>query len=404
MKILWHSNSPWCATGYGVQTAVFVPRLRDLLGHEVAHSSLYGLQGGTMTWNGIPCYPSGFDGVGHDVMARHAEHFDADVILTLFDAWTLQGGPIQSRGAKWVPWFPIDSEPIPAAVLRQVREAHQPIVFSRFGVRMAHAAGLDVRYVPHGFDGSVYRNIEDRDGARERRALPNDAFVVGIVAANKGVPARKSWPEMMAAFADLWRRHNDAVLFLHTFTGHEMQGVNLVEYAEHLGLPDSAVRVCDQYQNILGYPPEYLAETFGSFDVLMNVAMGEGFGVPLMEAQACGTPVLTGAWTAQEELCLDGWLVPREEADPWWTPQAGYQFKPRVGAIAEQLEAAYQEWAAGKLTWARRSRLAALTAADYDADHVTETYWRPALAEIEERIAAEKSGDLPALEITGAPA
>ena len=149
--------------GYGVQTAVFAPRWKDRLGHEVALGSLYGLQGGPMNWNGIPCYPCGLqDGMGHDVMPAHAAHFGADLLVTLFDAWVLDGDRLQARGHRWVPWFPVDSEPIPAAVLRSVEKAWQPVVFSRFGERMAREAGLDVRYVPHGADSSVYHPPADR--------------------------------------------------------------------------------------------------------------------------------------------------------------------------------------------------------------------------------------------------
>jgi hypothetical protein len=32
MRINWFSNSPWASTGYGVQTRLFVPRIRKL-GH-----------------------------------------------------------------------------------------------------------------------------------------------------------------------------------------------------------------------------------------------------------------------------------------------------------------------------------------------------------------------------------
>lgn len=402
MRLLMHSNMPWAATGYGVQTATFVPRWRDRLGHEVALSSIYGLQGGPMSWNGMPCYPGGFDGVGHDVVPAHAEHFKADLLMTLFDTWVMDGDRLQARGARWVPWFPIDSEPIPAAVLRSVQKAWQPVVFSRFGERMAQQAGLDVRYVPHGADSAIYKPSADRPAARAARQFGEENFVVGIVAANKGIPSRKSWPEMLDAFARLQRRHPEALLYLHTFLGTDMQGINITEYVEHLGIPDHAIKACDQYQNIIGYPSEWMAETFGSLDVLMNVAMGEGFGVPLMEAQMCGTPVVTGAWTAQEELAgLGSQLIARDDADPWWTPQAGYQFKPRVEAIYEALELAWEDWHAGK-TEHNRAALADQTAAEYDADHVTDEYWRPFFDECARRIESETQTEMPPVEIEAA--
>ncbi len=60
MKILWASNAPWAATGYGMQTAQAVPRIRDA-GHDIAIFASYGLNGAMQSWDGIPVYPAGFD-------------------------------------------------------------------------------------------------------------------------------------------------------------------------------------------------------------------------------------------------------------------------------------------------------------------------------------------------------
>ena len=54
-------------------------------------------------------------------------------------------------------------------------------------------------------------------------------------------------------------------------------------------------------------------------------------------------------------------------------------FTPRVGAITDRLVQAY------KATGATYPEAVAGAAA-YDADYITETYWRPALDTIQERI------------------
>lgn len=389
MKISWMSNSPWARTGYGCQTALFTPRIKAL-GHDVAITAFYGLEGGVLTWGikdqVIPVYPRGFHPFGLDVMAAHAEHARADVLITLMDSWVIDTN-MMLGGTRWVPWFPIDHDPLPAAIRDRVARAFRRIVFSRFGERMVHDAGLDAYYVPHGVDTQVFRPAEDRAEVRKRLQWPEDRFVVGMVATNKGNPPRKSFPQCIAAFAQLKRKHSDVLLYLHTVSDERQQGVNLPEFITSQGLsfgffgrcdPRSVdVLFCDQYQNMLGYPDQYMVDAYNAMDVHLLVSMGEGFGIPILEAQACGCPVIVGDWTAMGELCFSGWKVARSDAEPYWTPLASYQFIPHVEAITERLKAAYR--VAGNESWRKRAREGALA---YDADTVTEQYWKPVLAEI----------------------
>ena len=69
---------------------------------------------------------------------------------------------------------------------------------SQFGVEQMTKLGLDPCYVPHGIDLDVFKpqpNI--RDGVRDELGIPQDVFLVGMVAANKGNPSvpRKSFPQ-----------------------------------------------------------------------------------------------------------------------------------------------------------------------------------------------------------------
>jgi glycosyltransferase involved in cell wall biosynthesis len=114
--------------------------------------------------------------------------------------------------------------------------------------------------------------------------------------------------------------------------------------------------------------------------VFMNVSAGEGFGIPILEAQACGVPVIVGDWTALSELCFAGWAVDRADALRTWTGLGSYQWTPRPEAITECLEHAYGADLADMGAAARAQALA------YDADTVAADYWRPVLDDIEERI------------------
>jgi glycosyltransferase involved in cell wall biosynthesis len=394
MRILWLSNAPWCRTGYGVQTALFARRLNecgkreagDL--HQVAIQAFWGLAGGQMDWNGIRVYPLAYHPYGMDALEANADDWEADVVVTLLDAWVLE--PPMMREIKWCPWFPIDHEPLPERVRRVVNESWQPLVFSRFGERMAIEAGLDPLYVPHGVETDTYFPIEGGK-AEARKALgwdwAEEAFVIGMVAANKGLPSRKAFPQHLAAFARFHRRHPKSVLYVHSAAGAygEEKGVNLPELAEKLGIKEAVV-FCNQYRNMLGFSEEHMRRVYNALDVLVNVSTGEGFGVPIVEAQACGCPVIVGDWTAMGELCFGGYTVPKCDAEPFWTPLAAYQFLPHIDAIEAALERAFDDASRREEGWRAMRERARAGAMAYDADRVTREYWLPALERIERKI------------------
>lgn len=382
MKIAWLSNAPWSHTGYGNQTAVFTPRIRDL-GHELAVIAFYGLEGAVLNWNGIKVYPRAFHLYGQDIMAAHTRNFGGDIMISLMDSWVVEPQYL-IQGVLWVPWFPVDHSPLPPPVQRNISKAYKRIVFSRFGERMVREAGQDCYYVPHGIDTKVFAPADKKE-ACERTGLPSDRFIFGMVAANKGAPSRKAFQQHLEAFAMVHKRHPDTLLYLHTDKGESgaNSAVNLPEFIHFLGI-DDAVMFCDQYTNVSGFPNEFMRDVYNAMDVHVLVSMGEGFGIPTVEAQACGTPVITSEWSASGELCFGGWIVPESKADKWWTPLGAYQWMPRSQAIAAAMEEAYRK--AGK-QYREKARQGALA---YDADLVTEQYWKPVLEEIEREI---KRGD-----------
>ncbi len=386
MKIHWMSNAPWAKTGYGNQTALVVPRLKKLLGHDMSIFAFYGLEGGVLNWHdGIRIYPRAYHPYGNDIAAANSSHAQADIMISLMDAWVLNPSQIQMSGVKWVPWFPIDMEPLPPPVKASVEKAYRRIVFSKFGCQQMDDAGLQYSYVPHCVDTNVFSPGSMAD-VRKMLNWPEDKFIIGMVAANKGQPSRKAFTVQLEAFAQFHANHPDTLMYLHTATasGGENQGVNLPEFIRFLGL-ENAVMFADQYTNVIGFPDEYMVNAYRGMDVMSLVSMGEGFGVPLIEAQACGTPVITGDWTAMSELCFGGWMVDKSEADKVWTPLGAYQWQPRIDAVLDCYELAYSD--RGNISRRNEARVKAL---DYDADKVVAEYWAPALEAIEKSLKTAK--------------
>jgi glycosyltransferase involved in cell wall biosynthesis len=154
-----------------------------------------------------------------------------------------------------------------------------------------------------------------------------------------------------------------------------------------IGIPEDAIMATNQTKLHLGLTARQMAELYNAFDVLVNPSYGEGFGIPIVEAQACGTPVIVTDWTSMPELCGAGWLV---DGDPWYDTHHGSFFKcPSLVDLHNALEQAYAD-AAGM-----RDRARAF-AVQYDADRVTAEFWAPALAELERMVEPARLVEIPA--------
>lgn len=362
-------------SGYGQQCALWAPRFVDL-GHEVAISAYFGLRGGLLEWQGIPVYPAGQAPYGGDVVGMHARHFGADLVIILADQWIVAHETLV--GLNVAAWMPIDCEPLGALDQSRLQASGAlPIAMSRFGERQLADAGFTPFYVPHGIDTAVFKPPEDRAALREAMGV-DDKFVIGISAANMD-KQRKAFPEQIAAFAKLHARHPDTLLILHTLTETNF-GVDLQEVVDRLGMTD-AVKFSSQYLQTAGLiEPYQLAATYGALDLLSACSYGEGFGLPIIEAQACGTPVVVTDCSAMVETGGPGWRVRGERSyipqqHAWWT-------KPSIDAIARVYEKAYQRGS----DYERRRTAAREHALTYDVDRVLTEYWKPVLDALPEAL------------------
>lgn len=380
----WFSNSPLASTGYANQTRHFVPLIKKL-GHNISIHAFYGHDMGTAPffWNDIQITGRGFDLYGRDVLAGHAKAIKADIVITLIDAWIFD--PLQMKEIRWVPYFPVDHDPIPKMVLDRVRYGFDRIVYSQFAQSQMEKNDIPTQYVPHGTDTQLFKPMKDKVvDFRNMIGIPDDKFVVGMVAANKGYPSRKAFEQNIAAFKELHDKHPDTFLYLHTWTGEGGgDSVNLLDYCASIGLKfGKDVAFCDQFvYTVTGFPDNYMNAMYNSLDVLLSVSRGEGFGIPILEAQSCGTPVIVGDWTSMPELCFGGWKVDKKESTPDFTRNGSYQFVPHIGAIADRLDAAYKM--RGNAEYSRRARDGA---EQYDVRKVTEKYWKPVLEKIAKRV------------------
>jgi len=393
-RFLIHSNAPWVKTGYGVQTRHLAERLHDD-GHDVAVSCTYGIQGEVMPWGSrqIRCYPTGYEVNGVDIVHNHASHwFDGDEtsgwIVTLLDIWCLLPNP-RLKDFNVAVWCPVDHFPVPRDVLEFFHRNPDavPVAMSRYGERQLTEAGLDPVYIPLSVDTTVYKptptcviagqEVTGRQMLALGDPIPDDAFLVGMVAMNKGwARDRKGFNEALRAFGQFWLTHQNAILYMHCDWPGGAEGFQLKELAIHAAVPEHAIRWVDQYAYRVGFTPEMMAAAYTAMDVLLAPSHGEGFCVPLIEAQACGTPVIASEFSSQTELAgpafgAAGWLVSGQlEWDP--AQHASYLCPYTLDVIRALNEAHDADRDAMTVK-------AIEFAQQYDTDRVYDTYWRPFL-------------------------
>ena len=378
------SNSYDAPTGYGQQVKYMVDRLVRH-GLDVANISNFGLEGQRSViqtpYGQAQHFPRSFNGYSQDtapldhMMFTNSVKHEKDVFFTLYDTWVLDSPHYEKFKSIWS-WAPLDHIVMPKAVERWLKRPNVlPIAMAPFGLRQMQERDIDGVYIPHGIDTKVLK---------ETRTLSNginvvdyfkskDKFVVGMVAANKasGLVHRKAFSENLTAFSILHKKHPDTLLYLHTDVTGSGIGWNLLELLKSLDVPAEAIVMVNPVEYRYGSKQEDLAAYYTAMDVLLAPSLGEGFGVPTIEAQATGTRVIASNWAASQDLVSeDGWLV--EGMPAWDAGQSSWWKVPSISQIAEALEAAYQE---GKT----RSEASAKFAKNFDVETVWKRDWMPLL-------------------------
>jgi len=382
MKIAWLSNPPFTYSGYAIQSKLFIKRLQQS-GHQVVAVVNRLLdEGPAMTMDGIYCFPGGRGRwIGDNFhwgwrgLMEVVRRWQPDIAISLFDIWTFPhnlGNMIEEAGSVWLPITPIDHDPVSPEVLARLQGLKFPIAMSRFGQKKMIEAGIvNPLYIPHAVDTSLFRPYPPNPIVRNSMG-GKDKFIIGIVAANRSYYDRKAWSENLKAVGILQKKHDDVCLYIHTIDSQLEDGLNLNLMATQFGVKYS---VPDVWQMIEGFPEHKMVDIINAFDVLLLASRGEGFGVPLIEAQACGVPVITTNFTTGPELCGSGWLV--EPKSLYYDEQYSYQAIPDVDKIVEKLEYAYNLWKRNNM--AEKKMEARKFAMNYDIDLVYAGYMLPVL-------------------------
>ncbi|MBU1260237.1 MAG: glycosyltransferase family 4 protein [Planctomycetes bacterium] len=150
-------------------------------------------------------------------------------------------------------------------------------------------ATVPIKHIPFGVDYELFRPV-----VRQETKESEKGFLIGFV---KALSPKYAPDILISAMPEICRQLPDARLVI---IGQGPMKAQLQNMARELGIMDKV-----EFTGFI--PNEKLPVFFNSFDVFVHPSIcQESFGVSILEASACGCPVVATRVGGVPEVCIDG--------------------------------------------------------------------------------------------------
>ena len=352
MKIVIGSNSPFTNSGYGTQSYFFCKALLEA-GHEITFlawniSGSEALRYKKMDYETMKkisldsqCFDKDALEEKEDVCKRMSyytciyENFpclinvddvnkllkmeEADMYIYLLDVWIIE--PNKKFCCPSMTWLPLHFSPLEETTKAILPTFDKIIYMCEFGKQVVNESLPELNVmkepiIPHFIDYDyLYNNINqyDREYFRDEIGISKietetneKVFLVSVVARNAEESNRKYLDLSIQSFKILLDKYPELnpYLYIHTTL---MGKVDLVTCIQYFGVPIDKIIIPDQLKlSRSGYKTEYMCGIYLGSDVLLATTGSEGFGLPILEAQLLGCPVVTTKCTAMLDYLYNG--------------------------------------------------------------------------------------------------
>ena len=210
---------------------------------------------------------------------------------------------------RWIVIQPWEWGAVPKAWIRpfadDVDEIWTPSAFVRSCYFRAGIPAERVRVIPNGFDPARFN---DRGAAMRLRTKKRFKFLfVGGTIRRKGVDI------LLDAYRRTFSRSDDVCLVIKDLGGASFyRGQTMAATIERFQADPGAPEV--EYLD-RDFDESAMAALYRAADVLVHPYRGEGFGLPILEAMACGVPVIVTGYGPALEFTRDdcAWYVEARE-------------------------------------------------------------------------------------------
>lgn len=268
--------------------------------------------------------------------------FKPDIVWDIRDYWMLsfEGQSPLRPFYHWCIMPPVDSAPQQEEWIESFINADSVFVYSDWAIPVLQdEGGGNINVVcsaPPGCDIHIYRPVPDKEKHKDNMGFIVDSNIIGTVMRNQG---RKLYPDLFVAFRkflDLCYENEEYELaektYLYIHTSYPDHGWDIPELLKRHGIGHKVIFTyicqnetcskpfcsffrdartvcphCNKSSAMLpntsvGLKPEHLAAVINMFDVYIQYAVCEGFGMPQVEAASCGVPIMSVDYSAMSDI------------------------------------------------------------------------------------------------------
>jgi glycosyltransferase involved in cell wall biosynthesis len=360
-RILMCNESSLMSTGYSVYGYEVLKRLHETGKYELAELASYSEEGepniSNIPWRYFPVVPHKNNQHARAVYNSKATNqfgefkfdsvcaeFKPDIVWDIRDWWMFE---FQERSParpyyNWVIMPTVDSMPQNEDWISTFINADAVFTYSDWGLEALKKQSNNKiklhKSAPPGANLKDFRLLDKRK-SRAKVNLSDDLLIVGTVMRNQ---VRKLYPDLMEAFRKFLTvapKEIAAKAYLYIHTGYPDMGWDIPRllkehgvahktlftyqcdkcreiYPSHFMGGRTSCKFCGNHSSYLpsvktGVPSSILNEIMSLFDVYVQYAVCEGFGMPQVEAASSGTPIMSVDYSAMSDVVrkLDGYPI-----------------------------------------------------------------------------------------------
>jgi len=353
-RVLFCGEATFLNTGYATYIRETLNYLHSTGKYELAEMSSYGERNDPRA-DGIPwkyygvmpnttCEPKASPEELQDYESKPSNQFGEalfehvcldflpDFVCDIRDFWMLdfaERSPFRDY-FKWVVMPTVDAAPQARQWIATYQSADACLTYSDWaGGVLTEQSGGEINYLGSSPPSAhpAYKPVADKRAHKEAMGIDPDSMIIGTVMRNQ---RRKLYPDLFKAFRKFLDDTGKTDVYLYCHTSYPDLGWDIPELLQEHGLSSKVyfTYICGETKKPfvslfrgaitqspytgkwnavltnakMGASYESLSDIINTFDLYVQYANCEGFGLPQVEAAACAVPVMSTDYSAMESV------------------------------------------------------------------------------------------------------